>query len=338
MRNQNLPKVSFVIPTLNASFFLPQCLEAIKTQDYPEDKIEIVIADANSTDETYNIAMSYGAKIIENPEILHEPGKARASQIASGELLFFIDADNVLTHKRWIQMMVRPYLENSGVMGFLPQTIPPPDSHSLNQYLGYLFTDPFTWFIYGKAANPKDFKFIYKPIKKTEDYVLYKFTVRQHPLFGLSQGVGTNAQFKRGAMAWSDDILAGIKLIEEGGLVAYVPAATVYHYHVDNFSHFLKKYRWRISNNLTQKVKGMGIANRGKYLNWNRRLRLMLFLPYSLSVVWPLVDSVRLSLRHRDGVMFWHLPTCFFLAMEILFNLVRYQLGMLTTTKSTYGK
>ena len=135
--------------------------------------------------------------------------------------------------------MIEPYLKEPNVMGFLPQTIPAPDSNGLDRYMGYLSTDPFTWFIYRNASSPRDYHNIYNPLRTTSSYTLYKFDVQHHPLIGLTQGFGTSRSFKRGSMGHADDILAAIKLIREGGLIAYVPKAGVYHYHVSGIVNFI---------------------------------------------------------------------------------------------------
>lgn len=333
----NLPKVSFIIPTLNASYFLPKCLEAIRSQDYPQENIEIVVADANSTDDTVKIAKKHNAVVIPNPEILHEPGKARASSIATGEIFFFTDADNVLSNKNWVALMIKAYMENPNIKGFEPQTIPAPDSNSLDRYMGYLSTDPFTWYVYDYAASPRTYGNNYEIVKKTNDYTIYKFPVMDHPLIGLSQGAGTVASFKREKMGHADDILSIIKLIEEGGLIAYVPKSGIYHYHVRNFSDFLKKYTWRIRNNYTQKIKGMGLVNRQKYLNPTRRLRQLLFIPYALSIIIPIIDSIKLFYTHKDTVMFWHPFATFALALLIVKETILFKFGI-GKLPGVYGK
>lgn len=337
MPSRKLPRVSFIIPTLNAAVTLPRCLRAIRSQDYPQENVEIIVADAYSTDKTRRIAGQFKAKVIDNPEILHEPGKTLASKKATGDLLFFTDADNILAGRKWLANMVRPYLEQEHVLGFLPQTTAPPDSSGLNRYLGYLFTDPLTWFIYGAAANPHDYKKIYTPVVAKKDYEIYQFTVSDHPLFGLSQGSGIARSFDRGGLGHADDILSGIKLVSEGGLVAYVPAALVYHYHVGTLADFWKKYRWRVRNNIVQSVKGMGLVNRLAYFNRWRKLKLILFIPYSLSLIFPLFDAIQLSLKWRDPVMFWHVPACFYLALIIGVEYTRKLLGLMPEV-GTYGK
>lgn len=331
------PRVSFIIPTLNAAPILRRCLSAIRTQQYPQKNIEIIIADGGSADDTISIAKEFGAKIIKNPEVLHEPGKSRASKIAHGDIFFYIDADNILSHKEWLLCMVKPYIEVKGVVGLLPQTIPAPDSNPIDRYLGYLFTDPFTWFIYGDAANPKTYEKIFRPIKKTHDYQIFKFIGPDYPLFGLSQGVGTVSTFRRIGRAHADDIMAGMKLIDEDGLVAYVPHAGVYHCHVSGLGSFIAKYRWRIRNNISQTVKGMGIENRKKYFSQFRQLKMVLYIPYAFSIMLPFVDAIKLSIKNNDLVMLWHVPISFVLAFLIVSETIRMKLFP-KTDPGIYGK
>lgn len=314
----NPPPVTFIIPTLNASKTLPRCLDAIRSQDYPQSRIEIIVADGGSRDNTRRIASSFSARVIDNPDVLHEHGKSRASLLARGKILFYTDADNVLSHPQWVKRMVQPYMDDPAIMGFLPQTIPALDTNSLDRYMGYLFTDPFTWFVYYPAANPADYERVYPLIRKTDTYTVFRFPKNNYPLFGLSQGVGTNRLFKRDTIAYADDLLAGIKLMRDGGLVAYVPDAGVYHYHVKGLGNFIKKYRWRIRNNIRQDVTRMGITQRTSYFSLKRRIRMYLFPLYGISVIFPLIDAVRLSMKYRDTVMLLHLPVSFLLSLIIM--------------------
>lgn len=331
-----LPKVSFIIPTLNADNHLKRCLEAIRNQDYPQKKVEIIVADGGSKDRTIDIARAYGARIIKNKEVLHEPGKALATSVASGEILFFTDADNQIVGKHWITSMVIPYLQNKNIVGFLPQTVPPPKWNSFDRYLGYLATDPFTWFVYRWASSPYTYPKSYIPINSTKDYKVYKFNVQTHPIVGLSQGFGTVRSFKRKGEFRNDDMLSGIQIVLEGGLIVHPPQAKVYHYHVESFTEFVSKYTWRIRNNFYQKVPGMGLVNRQKYLNSRRKLRQYLFPLYSASIILPVVDTISLYRWHKNRVVLWHPIACIVLSMLIVKEVILYKLGFKFTLKS-YG-
>lgn len=58
------PSVSIIIPTYTSSAkYISMCIKAIKAQNYPEDKIEIIIADNHSHDDTVDIAKSLDATV-----------------------------------------------------------------------------------------------------------------------------------------------------------------------------------------------------------------------------------------------------------------------------------
>ncbi len=65
--NELLPKISVCIPVLNGAPRLPDCLTSLRALDYPQDLIEIVIADGGSTDGTCEVALSFGAHVLDNP-------------------------------------------------------------------------------------------------------------------------------------------------------------------------------------------------------------------------------------------------------------------------------
>jgi glycosyltransferase involved in cell wall biosynthesis len=103
--------VSFVIPTLNAEGYLPGCLAAIRDQDYPAERVEIVVADGGSTDRTREIAEAADARVVENPGRTGEAGKAAGIAAARGELLAFVDSDNLVVGRDWLRRMVAPFAD-----------------------------------------------------------------------------------------------------------------------------------------------------------------------------------------------------------------------------------
>jgi glycosyltransferase involved in cell wall biosynthesis len=46
------PLISAVIPTYNCASVLRMCLNSVKTQEYPDDRLQILIVDGGSTDGT----------------------------------------------------------------------------------------------------------------------------------------------------------------------------------------------------------------------------------------------------------------------------------------------
>lgn len=104
-------KISIVIPTYNEEEFLPNILTSIQRQNF--DDLEVIIADAHSTDKTVNIAKSYGCKIV--PGGLPAEGRNNGAKVAQGELLLFLDADSVLTNNYITSAIEEFELNNLGI-------------------------------------------------------------------------------------------------------------------------------------------------------------------------------------------------------------------------------
>jgi glycosyltransferase involved in cell wall biosynthesis len=93
--------LSIIIPTLNEEKYLPNLLDDLKKQEFRY--FEIIIADADSTDNTRNIAKKYGAKIVPggHPGI----GRNNGAEEAKGEFFLFLDADVRLKDSNFLQKM-----------------------------------------------------------------------------------------------------------------------------------------------------------------------------------------------------------------------------------------
>jgi mycofactocin glycosyltransferase len=87
------PAISVVVPCLNESATLPHCLDALRAQDYPQARAEVLVVDGRSTDGCAQIARSRGVRILEDPG--EGPSAARNVGIrgARGEIVAFTDAD-----------------------------------------------------------------------------------------------------------------------------------------------------------------------------------------------------------------------------------------------------
>lgn len=85
--------LSIIIPTYNEEEYLPVLLESIKKQNFSD--YEVIVADANSTDRTREIAEEYGCVIVDGG--LPAVGRNNGAKVAKGEYLIFLDSDLVLT-------------------------------------------------------------------------------------------------------------------------------------------------------------------------------------------------------------------------------------------------
>ncbi len=93
-RKFQTPKITVIIPTYNEERFIRKKLENIFEQDYPRQKMEVIVADA-SADKTAKIAEMFPVKIIRA-----ERGKIcqinEALKITKNDIIVLTDADVVL--------------------------------------------------------------------------------------------------------------------------------------------------------------------------------------------------------------------------------------------------
>lgn len=91
-----MPRITVVIPAFNAEAFLPETLDSVEAQTYRD--WEVVVADDASTDRTAEVVDSRGGRFrAVHSEVNEGPAGARnrALREASGELVAFLDADDL---------------------------------------------------------------------------------------------------------------------------------------------------------------------------------------------------------------------------------------------------
>jgi glycosyltransferase involved in cell wall biosynthesis len=89
-------------------------------QDYPKEKIEVIIVDGGSRDKTLEIVRKSSVdKILHNPLRTGEAGKSIGVEASSNEIILFQDSDNVLGERDWLSRMVRPF-RDKGIVGAEP--------------------------------------------------------------------------------------------------------------------------------------------------------------------------------------------------------------------------
>ncbi len=113
-----LPTISVCIATYNSDSTLERCLQTIRSQDYPQSKIEIILGDGGSTDKTAIIAKRYRSKVVLVPRDKQhaEYNRGVAFNAAKSELVLILDHDNFLPNKSWLHSMVLPLLENKEIL------------------------------------------------------------------------------------------------------------------------------------------------------------------------------------------------------------------------------
>ena len=104
-----LPQISFVIPVLNGASTLRTCLNSIFELSYPQELLEVIVVNNDSTDETATIANSYPqVKFVFEDKIGRSNARNSGWRVASHELIAFIDCD-VKLEKQWVRFIIKQF-------------------------------------------------------------------------------------------------------------------------------------------------------------------------------------------------------------------------------------
>lgn len=106
------PKVSVIIPVYNGEFLIENCIKHLSVQNYPKDKLEIIVVDNNSTDNTREVTRKYNIITVFCETKGPSAARNMGIKVSSGDLLLFTDAD-CLADKNWVitHVLVHIYFE-----------------------------------------------------------------------------------------------------------------------------------------------------------------------------------------------------------------------------------
>ncbi len=108
-----LPYISVIIPAYNEEDFIGKTIESVLNSCYPRSKLEVIVIDDGSTDNTYLEALRYPVKIIRHSRNM---GRAEAIKTgikyASNDIVVTIDADTVI-HKYALRYLVLAFTDKA---------------------------------------------------------------------------------------------------------------------------------------------------------------------------------------------------------------------------------
>lgn len=213
-------KISVIVLTKNSQKYIRLCIESILKQTYPD--FEVIVIDAQSKDETISILEGYKNKTnlpfkIEGVPPNTSIGKARQIGLekSNGEILAFIDSDVELPHENWLKNMAEP-LRDETVAGV--QTL---------------------------AKCRDDDPPILKKIHSSFEYKNTVIDINHYEIVGTSHLLIRKALIEKVGgirdICSSEDLEVTKKIMQSGYKFIYLPAEKCYHYHVDNYWHYIKK-------------------------------------------------------------------------------------------------
>jgi len=343
------PVFSIAIATFNSEKTLRKTLDSIKKQNYPYDKIETLIIDGGSTDNTLSIAKNYHCKIISNPKRELIFAKHIGFLKASGKYLIFLDSDEVLDNPNSLQIKYTVLQQYPKIKGLMPTGYKTPANYSfINSYVNEV-GDPFSFFNYRLSQDARFYiKLLsnrYPYVLDDENAIIFNFSsIKPLPIIELMAGGGLidlNYMKKTFPEIKSNTSLIAFffyLLIKKKSLIGITKNDRVIHYSSASLTQYLAKIRSRIKNNTFETTMGKGgFLGRQRYQPLLFRLKKYLFIPYSFTLIFPLIDACYFSITRKKLLYFIHIPLCFYTSILILYFQIIKLLGI-NPKINTYGK
>lgn len=300
-----LPKLSIIIPTLNAQEYLPLCLESIKKQDYPSRKVEVIIVDGGSTDNTLAIVQKYGARIINNSKKIAEYGKTIGIKSSTGKYFILLDSDNEIIENNWLKLMVNPMLKEKQLFGVESPLAHDNRLSGLNRYFARMrIADPLARYLASKPVN----------IEKKEGYEIMHFSAKAVLITGAN------------GFLWNKDLVmknqTWLEKFEEANYSTFIHRKTgmdyaipygvsVRHYYCDGIFSYIKK-RAKIATKISERIRNREYT----WLMLINKIKFLVICLFLVTLIGPALEAIYRFVRERTTDWFWH-PVISFLTIVI---------------------
>lgn len=306
--------VTFNIATFNDSNKLKKSLNFIKNQTYPKNKIKINIINGGKDLDLKEIAKKFKANLLHNKYKLAEPALYIGYTKSKTNLAVYMATDNILHDNKWLLKMTKPFKENRDLkLAFSKVALDNNDSNWSN-YLNE-DTDPFNRFVFGNSSHPDKFNKEYEVLKKKKNYIIYKYDPINYPLIALAQCTISKTNLERKNM--QDDIQDIIFYLKKKYKIAYVTNTSIYHHSLSGYIDFVKKF----NNRIKMSIKNDLYKKRNAKMNFFRKIRKYFFILYSLSIILPLIDSLKKYYITKNYHSLLHPVACITISLLILKNL-----------------
>jgi glycosyltransferase involved in cell wall biosynthesis len=310
-----MSKISVIIPVIGNPPYLEKCLESIRAQDYPQDKVEIIIAwgDCHFDYERDKHQIGYNQKY----KILHilnhyhtaEKGKQLALAQATGDYICFLDSDNVLINKHYFSQAIAFLSHYTHGLGVEASYVSQPDMTSLCKYLTEIL----------HISDPVSYALTTQPHK----HGTFRNYGTIYSRFGLSWPLGANGFIFR-----KDDIIrcGGYENFEDTEIAnkidkhIWIRIPAVAHYYTSNIWHFICKRRRQTFHYLSRPVTTIHWAS-------NKKSDIFWILIAHATLLVPLIATFNMYRKHKQLCVLWHPIASFASVIGLMWGVLTYKLS-----------
>lgn len=314
LKLQDCPTISVIIHCFNGRTRLDKCLKSIKMQNYPQEKIEYIVVDDDSTDGTPKLAKEkYGCKVLRNGTHNIERGKSIGLENAAGEYVFLIDDDNRLPDKNWLITLVSGVVENNCVGGQASYFYYSRRDSIANRYAAlYGINDPTVFYLKKRdklMQTERSWRLSGTIIRETKDYYVVQFTPSNLLTVG-SQGFLVKRSLMMHA-SWKPYLYhmdTNMELVMQGYDTYIMLKRAVIHDHSKDLTHFIGKLKRNISLFYSENQ-----YRKYKY-EINKASMIKLGLVMGTFVI-PMMSAIKGYVKLHDLAWFVHPVVCFRVAV-----------------------
>jgi glycosyltransferase involved in cell wall biosynthesis len=316
-------KISFILAIYNAERTLQECLEGIIQQSYPKNKYEIIIVDGGSTDKTLSIIKAftkhYGKQVsirfIHNKHRLSEGkgmGKDQGVAASHGEYICFLDHDNILFGKNWIQTMLYPLETNKEVAASQSMLHFKQEDPAFLKYVNAVGVEDAFAIPYSLVAqvvlHPERFKLLHN--------AYYFYLPRpERVLYGGANGCMFRKEVFAKIGSYTRDVNVSASMADHKLAFAVVKDAFIHHKTGTDFFTFVKKkalyfYRFVSFGYKEENFRWVGHTFRDK-------INFYLMVIGNLILILHIFEGIRLASKKRE--VFWLLHPFYIWVMTVLY-------------------
>ena len=288
--------ITVVIPTYNSQKTLNKCLASIFKQSFPINKLEVIVVDNYSQDQTLEIAKKYPVKILMNTIKDNLVSKMMALRKAKGDYFIYFDSDIDLVGENWFQKALKPLQDDPKIVASFPRFVATFADNPLVRYLSYdlLQRDPIYEFFSPSIESTV--------ISTNSRYSICEYKTERIPPAGL-------CLYRKQALLAVWDITKEDRFLELDNLTrlvnagfkyfAYVPQIGIHHPFINSILDLLKKRLRNIKRNYLNQT----TPRLYRWFDLKTPLgitKVILWVLYATSIVLPLVRGIYKSIKNKD--------------------------------------
>lgn len=328
MKNIKFPLISVVLNIYNEHDNISLCLSRIRKQDYPQDKIEIIVVDDDSEDDSLKIAKKFNVRVVRSGFRNRERAKSIGIEYARGKYILLMDADVFLVSKSWISVCVNYFTKYPEVVAVQSiRWLYKKNDYAVNRYCNLFgVNDPMVFFLgkRGTLMGTEDHWPYKNTIKENgKDFFLASFTPDNLPTIG-AQGyiIRRAAIYKTSWKPYFFHLDSAYELVGQGYDTFVMSKLAIEHRYVATIGEFYQK----LIRNMTLYLKLHGYR---KYTYKVNPVKFFFVVMLMVTVIYPLYQSVRGYFRKPDIAWFLHPLFCFTVPFVYVFLVLKYKVKTL---------